>query len=316
MLTSELIAAIENSISVPTYRGRYDTDDLISLCNEEIKAQIMPFITSLRQHYFLASEEISIISGIQDYKIPKRALGRTIYDMKFKNTNNYEINLPIKKLSFVAGDQSYTSETPDSWAVIGDKVRLYPIPTTGSIIMYYTMRHSKVVDDSRGVTVQSITNIAPNSFITVQESSVPANIEAGSRIDITENEYGYSITHKDLLVSAVAGNLIFLQDYNDITLLENVSINSKVSTAEETILLQFPEEAHPVLIEAVCGRILKGLGYAEQENLSKSRLFELKTGASDLMNPRIEIKTEKIVPRNGVLRNRLGRRFPKIGVIP
>ncbi len=316
MLTSELVSAIENSISVPTYRGRYDADDIISLANEEIKAQIMPFITCLRQHYFITSQEVPIVSGTQDYKIPKRAVGRTIYDMKFKNASGYEINLPIKKLSFVAGDQSFTSETPDSWAIIGDKVRLYPIPTTGSLIMYYTTRHSKLVDDSRAVTVTSVTNVAPNSYITVDEATIPANIAAGTYIDITENEYGFCATHKDLLVSAVAGNLIYLQDYNDVTLLENVSVGSKISTAEETVLLQFPEEAHPVLVEAVCGRILKGLGYAEQEQLSKARLMELKSAATDLMNPRIEIKTEKIVPRNGVLRNRIGRRFPKIGIIP
>ena len=86
MDTTSFLAAVDRAITVPNYQPRFSQTDILALANEEQSSMIVPMIVALREEFFVFREEIAVNAGDTGFRIPERAIGRTLREIQYNNT--------------------------------------------------------------------------------------------------------------------------------------------------------------------------------------------------------------------------------------
>lgn len=312
MDTTAFLQAVERAITVPQYQARFSQADLLALGDEEQRKTIAPMLISLNEEYLDFVEDIETEVDVRGYRVPPRAVGRTLREVKYAILNSDGSTDAFYNLARIPLEDSdrwtnAASGDPQCFWMEGDKVMLAPRPvSTGILRLWYPIKFSSLVLPSRTATISAVPS-APSVTVT----SVPANIVVGSQCDITLGVPGNTILYKDLEVLDITGNTITFDED-----LEDISVGDVVSLALETSLLQMPEEASDVLIQATCVRVLQALNIPEDLATAKDEMKRAIENCRLLMAPRVVGELQKIVTRNGLLNGRsVARYFPLVQVV-
>lgn len=141
---------------------------------------------------------------------------------------------------------------------------------------------------------------------------IPANITAGSLVDLLQTNPGHRTYDYDIKLPAggVSGNSIFINQSDlfhiDPTNAASVPlpmvVGDYVSTANECIIPQIPPDLHNGLAERACARVLEALGDQQglQNIMSKMQDIQLREG--NLLDDRVEGSALKVGARHSLLR--------------
>jgi hypothetical protein len=311
MDTTSFLAAVDRAITVPNYQPRFSQSDILALANEEQQSMIVPMIVALREEFFVFRETLSITAGSQSFRIPERAIGRTLREIQYRNQTGGTLVYDLPRISI---EDSYRftnlgTGTPNGFMVEGDSIRLLPTPSSnGEVILYTLRRPSDLVLTSRTATVTAVgTN-------TITLSKVPSNLTIGSKIDITDSVPSFPLVYKDLTITNITGLVLTVSGFTGAALV-NVDVNDVVSTALETSLVQIPGEAQVVLVHATAVRVLEALSIPDQMKIAEEKLQQKIRACREILSPRVEGSTPKVIQRDGLLRGRSTvRRFPAVSV--
>ena len=311
MDTTAFLAAVDRAITVPNYQPRFSQSDILALANEEQQSLVVPMIVALREEFFVSRETLSITAGDFGFRIPERAIGRTLREIQYRNQTGGTLvyDLPRISIEDSYGFTNLGSGTPNGFMVEGDTIRLLPTPSSdGEVVLFMLRKPSSLVLTSRTAVVTAVgTN-------TITLSKVPSNLTIGSKIDITDNKPAYPLVYKDLTITNISGVVITVSGFTG-TALSGVDANDVVSTALETSIVQLPDEAAIVLIHATAVRVLEALSIPDQMKIAEDKLQQKIRACREILSPRVEGSVPKIIQRDGLLRGRSTvRRFPAVSV--
>ena len=311
MDTTAFLAAVDRAITVPNYQPRFSQSDILALANEEQQSMIVPMIVALREEFFVFRETLSIAAGTASFRIPERAIGRTLREIQYRNETGGTLVYDLPRISI---EDSYRftnlgSGTPNGFMIEGDSIRLLPTPSSnGEAVLYTLRRPSDLVLNTRTATV---TAVGAN---TITLSKVPSNFTIGSKIDITDSIPSFPLIYKDLTITNITGLVLTVSGFTGAAL-ASVDVNDVVSTALETSIIQMPNEASIVLVHATAVRVLEALSIPDQMKIAEEKLQQKIRACREILSPRVEGSTPKVIQRDGLLRGRATvRRFPSVSV--
>jgi hypothetical protein len=311
--TTDFVTAVKRAIGVPTYQGRFSDNDMLALANEEQKIKILPILTSVRENYNVATINITTVAGQAAYRIPARAVGRGVRDLLYRSTDGQNIqNLSQLNLED-AWQFSFNNGTPSYFVLEGDKIVLYPTPQVPAILVCKVVfQLASLVQVTRTAGIASVTD----DTLTLA-SNCPQNITiatGANEVDVTLHMPGYQVLVANAVVTNIANQTVLtLAGFSPTNSLLDYDITQFdiVSTAGETSILQIPDELQPVLIHATAARVLEGLSNPDRLKMQKEKVVEVTASANEILMPRSEGENLKVFPRNGLLRGRRGRQFPR-----
>lgn len=288
-----LLTGVKRRITLPSNEVLIDDSDILQLADDVIKIELVPLLLSLRQDYFVYRSSVTTVANQSVYDIPYRAIGRTLRDLKLRDTGGV-----VRDLSLLALEDEHlfpVGVTPHSFYFRGDKIVLVPTPTGGGFTLdiWWDMPPSELVTLS---DVGVVTNVAATS---VTVTNAPDTLVPGAVVDFVQARSGNCILYYDKTITGVAGDTISFAS-GDIP--EELIAGDYVCLAQKSPVIMLPDECYPYLETLTAKRVLMSIGDFEgQSALEKGEAQELKM-IKLMLEPRIVGESTKIINRRSLLR--------------
>lgn len=281
MNTTELISALKIHGSFPTSNDLFSDGDFLSLFNHQMKLDIIPMLMKLNEEFFLTHKDFSISQGAK-YRIPTRAIGSMIRDLKIVDANGNET--PVIRL--------YEEDRPQGasgYYIVRNSIELTSDFTTGTLRMKYFARPSTLVLTTACAQVVSF-DTATN---TVEVSSAPSTFSNGRLTDFVQNLNPYDMLASDVAITNISGTTLTYSSLPD-----DLVEGDWICLATEAPVPMVPEELHPVLIQsALCKTLSSKKDKAYKDELET--LMRVKEDAINMLDPRVQDNSNKV--RSGKL---------------
>lgn len=295
MLTSELLDLIKQTAAIPS-QATFSDQQLLDFATDEMKAKLYPLITSVREDYFLVEEDLPIVSGQQLYSVPERAIGGKLAEVNWTNGNDR-----IYNLTRVATGQeamlefSLGSGRPQSFGMQGSKIKIFPRPSSsdGFLRVSFYQRPNKLVLVDNACRV---TNVSGND-LTVS-AITDSRFVTSALVDIVDDTYGFDTLLKNKAILNIAGQVITVTDAS----LSEVEIGDYVCIRLESPVIQMPLEATSLLVTLASKRVLEAQNDSANVKLLMERAMEQKQDLINLMSPRVENESKKVINPYSFLR--------------
>lgn len=289
MNTTELINTLKIKGSFPTSDDLFSPDDFLKLFNHQLKVDIVPLLIRLNEEFFLQYVDFSVSQG-SSYRIPKRAIGAKIRDLKMVDANNNYTN--IDRLF-----EEDRNSGKSGYYISRNSIELTPNYTSNTLRMKYFARPSTLVLTSSCAQVTSIdTNL--NQVVV---SGVPSTFTASTVVDFVQNNNPYDLLGMDYSISSVSGTTLTFS-----SLPSGLEIGDWICLATESPVPMIPEELQPVLIQSV---LVSALSSKKDKALEVEMqvLIQNKQDAINMLEPRIENNSSKV--RSGRLLSYFSRGY-------
>lgn len=290
MNSTELISALKIHGSFPTSNDLFSPADFLVLFNHQLKIDITPLLMRLNEEYFLQYKTFPISQGLT-YRIPRRAVGTNIRDLKIVDSSGNMT--PIPRLF---EEDRGTGKT--GYFMLRNSIELTSDFTSGSLRMSYFARPSTIVVTTACAQITAI-NVG-SSIVTV--SSAPATFTNGTLIDFVQNNNPYDLLDMDIALATISGTTLTFA-----SLPTDLAVGDWVCLASESPVPMIPEELHPVLVQSVlCKTLSSKKDKAWKDEMSV--LGQNKSDAVNMLDPRVGNNSTKF--RSGKLLSHFSsRRF-------
>lgn len=309
LLASELIASVKRRASIPDSQIDLNNQDILDICNEELMDSVVPQILQFHEEFFTYIKDMTLVANQSTYKIPYRAIGRKIRDLKYRdNTDDtgtlYNMTriLPEDRAYFKGGFTPYKA-----YYFQGDEIVVIPSvgPTpVGELVVDFFMRPNKIVLESRCSVITAINT--STGVITVD--AIPTNLLTGE-IDFVEVHPGHRLLGYDIIPTNVdALNLRFTVSTSTDGLTK-LAVGDYICSAGESPVAQIPSELQSLLAERGAARCLASLGHQENLEASNQKIAELEQKSGSLIDNRSDGQPIKLNNVGGLLRqSKISRR--------
>ncbi len=303
--TTDFLASVKRNVTMPANQIRFTNADILAMADEQTQILMLPLITSLRQEFFVVKEDVTINSGQARYKIPYRATGRTLREIKIKGATDNSLVYTIPYV--VPEDTQYFLNNNargqvQGYTMRGDEIVLLPVPYPNPsqvMELYYELAPSKLVEVSdAGV----ITSCDYNTGIVVLEGAV-TDFATGQTMDIIDGRSGNSVTAIDIVNTNVSSNNVTFDPADFPTAPNTVTAGDYLALSNESPVLQLPNEAHMVLVQATTVKLLEAQGDFEGMGIAEKKLAQGMEALAKLITPRVEANVPTINNINGLGRN-------------
>lgn len=304
--TDELIESVKQRAFIPENQSTFTTEKFLRFANEEMMIGIVPVVMTLHEEHFIYAEDIPLVSDINRYAIPYRAMGSKLYEVAFKDTNGN-----LGEMSRITRDElpDYSTNFAMSAARIffieNDEVVLVPNTSTngvGFLQMSYYMRPNKLVDVSRA---GQITSIDRNTGI-ITLDQVPNNFNTSILFDYIKYKSPHVVLDYDLTAASINSSLKTITfATGDIP--ARLAVGDYIMQSEETIIPTIPSDLHSVLAQRVACRCLEAMGDTQGLTNAMSKLKEMEGALDIIIDNRVESAPRKVVNRWGFLRSNRSR---------
>lgn len=302
--TTLILDAIKRGVTVPATQARFSDADLLKFADEETEALLLPILTSIRQEFLVKSKTTTCVASQAGYKIPYRAVGRTLRDVKLTRTTDTTF---VKTLAYISPEDAsvYTtsmSGEPYGFTIEGDYLKLVPVPisTDYSIVFYYLLKPSYLVATTSAGQITAINTTTGDVTI----SSAVTAFTTGATMDFVDGKAGCSVKAEDVVNTNVASTIITFSASDIPSGAGALAVGDWVTLSNQTPVMQMPDEFHQCLVQAVICRILEALGDTDMLTIAADRLEKKLGVAQQLLAPRVESEVPVVLDRFGLLRQR------------
>lgn len=297
-----LLEDIKSYGMIPASQVAFDDDDILLACDQVIKRKLVPLYMSLRQDFFVYSEQEATVEDQAAYDIPYRAIGRALRDIKLIDDSSNTRNLTLIPLE--SAHEYTSSSTSHSFYIKGNQVILVPTPTSAdfTIEWWYLLQPSALVKIEDAALVSSATT----TVVTV--SAVPDGITAGTVVDFVQGTAGGRILAMDKTVTSVTTTTI---TFASGLIPTDLAAGDYVCVKQQTPVVMLPDEAQPLLAARSLQRILRSIGDFDGAQGLDAEIADAEKDLRALSEPRTQGEPTPAFPRYGLLRGRssfIGRR--------
>jgi len=292
----KFLRGLKRRITIPANQVLIDNPGMLELCDDVMRDKMVPLLLSVNENYFVVEETEVEVANQAAYSIPYRSIGRTLRDLKMRQvgaTNS------IQDMSLIALEDAHMmapSGVPSGFYFRGDKIVLvpYPISDQYELIKYYDLQPSRLVQTTSAALIQSVsTNV-------VTCATVPPSFASGVYVDFVKGIQGCSTLAMDVQITNVSGSQVTFTSASDIP--SDLVAGDYIALAQETPVLQIPDEAVPLLETLTGERVLYAISDYEGAEKLLSDAARQEKDLLKVISPRVQGEQTKIVNRRGLLR--------------
>lgn len=292
---NQLLDDVQITITMPNNQVLLTDERILSLANDEVMAHVVPLMLSLNEEYFVELDDSDkTVQDKKEYDIPYRAVGRILRDLKIQTGQPDNV---FNSVQIQLEDANFFQATTGTFSYYfkGDKFVLVPTPQSQdyTLLKYYLLRPNKIVKTGSAGLVTGITGNIVNLNV------VPTTFVNGVLCDFIKGVQGNSTIRMDQAITNVSGNQVTFAEVPD-----TLVIGDWVALAEESPVLQLPDEAFPYLVFLTAKRCLYAIGDYEGMKAIDEQIPEKRRLLEMILAPRNEGENIKIVNRWGLLRGR------------
>jgi len=302
--TTALLASIRRRASIPSSSTTGTADaDLLRYVNEELQLRLVADIMRVKEEYFVQTQNYTISSATQRYRIPSRAIGNKTRAVYLVDSNGSYYPLP--RIDPEHRHEYNGSSDVCGYLVEGNDIVLVPGSNTSATtlrVKFYIRPAEVFAVGASTATVLSfvtstgvITTAATHSFTT----STP--------IDIVSSSPGNEPIAFSLTPTATTSTTITIATAS---LPQTLAVSDKIFGADACTVPQIPGEYHTVLAQRVAVKVLESLGKLEEAAAASQELASMEQQALALISPRTDAQPRKIFTSRGVLGSSCGGRRP------
>lgn len=341
---TDLVTDITERISLPTDDDdRWNTAAVVRAINNAMEERVIPDLLKYAQEYLVHRKIIplrangAILFPSLTFPIPKRAVGRTLREVKFIEpgalSDRDEINLPLTSLneSDLYQNRYMTGyQVPTAWYLDNDSIKLIGNSETldGSLSLYYFLEPATIVNKT--TEFASITNLTYNAattVLTVTTNSVTGTefdtISTGTKLyDLYRASTGAVLRSDIALTRATATTFTMTgnwdaDDIKDLTAFQENGLPVATPYTSELYLLpagqsqfsQLPYEFDQILVLHVCSRILESMGDIDGLRVNEERLRAAYEAITSVMGNRSKGQRKVVSNHRGIASNQRRWRF-------
>lgn len=297
--SDDIINGAKRRIVVPS-NGVTD-EDILHFCDSIVSSDIVPMIESAQQDYFVTFYETPLVTGISEYNIPYRAIGRATREVKLRDPSNFYYNLPLVSIENAYSYSQFAYVM--GFHFLSDKIKLVPELPSGyqpdtTLCIWYGLPPNKLVEQDLVSTVVSV------NFTTgvVTVDGVPGDFVDGYLVDFVQGVSGNSIEAMDIpIVSFTDTTITFLPANLPLTL----AAGDYISTAGESYVLNFiPNECYSLIESLTARRICQAISDYDGMKALDSDIQVEKVQFSKIIEPRVVGENTIILNNFNITRSR------------
>jgi len=292
-----VLAGVKRRAVVPTNQVTLDDDDILDLIDDVIKVHAVPLVDSVNGEFFVTSELDALVASQDNYDIPYRAIGRTLRDLKIKNTTSNSVrNCPYiepEDIHLYADTASYFGHY-----FKGDQIYLVPsVPSTftapESLEKWYKIRPSSLVKLNSAAKVVSVSG----EFVTVEAAG---DIATGSVIDFIKGKSGNSIYSIDITCSNVSSTTF---TFTESEIPSSLVAGDYIALAGfSPVITMIPDECSPWIERLAAKEVLLSIGDDIGAEKLSPGIAQERGNLLQILEPRNEGEPKIIINRASLAR--------------
>lgn len=272
-------------------QGSLSPDNILLIASEELLANIVPLVLSVRENYYETFVDVPTIDGIDTYKIPNRAIGSMVTSIQYRiNEAVFTLN-PTEPTAQVS---SLSTLYPQGFWFQNDSVVLYPCPSYGSgmLRMRYLQRPSILTQTINCGKIVNVDQV--NAKVTVL--NVPASWVSTTSLDFVDGRLPFTPYLIDQEVTGVTGYDISFASLP----LEADGVTCRIKKGDWLAPAGFtpvPEvlnEFFPMLAQSTAVKLLEATGANEHLPAAVAKLKSYGDNAIRLITPRDQSGLKKV----------------------
>ena len=345
----ELILDVQDRISLPLDDDdRWSTAALVRAFNNALDDKLTPDLVAEGSNYLVHREVVALTANgspvfpLNSIPIPKRAVGRALREVKYlpagKTKIEDELNCPAISLEekdmFSSESELYGSSVPYVF-LENDSLRLVGGDLSGSVVMYYSLEPSFLLDPTTSVNpsvpVQYATISDWSTTITATAASgwsayIPdTNPDTTKFVDIYRKTTG-AILKANVRITRTGTSSYTLTDLSEDEIKQikahqpgGFPVSATGPYESELLLLPagkaefstIPYEFDQLLVLYVCERVLESLGDTEGLGIIMSKIKETKDSISRVTGNRLQGERRKLTDRRSIARIQRGQKWTR-----
>lgn len=292
--TTALINSVKRRITVPTSQNFFLPSNIVEFATDELSSTMVPAIVSVREEYFVTTEDVTLISTENEYRLPTRAVGGMLRDVVMIDPNGNEVGIPRLQPETIKAESSLSAVNIAGIVMQDDKVIFYPDVkafTQFTMRFKFMRRPNDLIITSQAGKILNI-NTGTNE---VTLSNAPTAWTTSTTFDIIQGTPTFSSIQDDQTITNIAGAVLTFS-----ALPAKLDVGQWVAEAGLSPIPQIPVEGFRTLAQYTAGRMLESTGDKKNAEIVMTQAQRLMDGFLKVLTPRIEGAYKKINTRTGI----------------
>lgn len=271
-----LLTQVKVKASPP--EGRYTDAEILQLANDCMISHVVPMIISLKEEYYVTSEDQNLTANVSSYPIPWRALGLSLREVKkIQDTNIIDLD----RMSPEEITSTVVSNATRGFYIQAQDVVVYPTPssTQDSIRLYYFLTPSKMVAVTDCAVITAI-----DTGTGVVTAAPPTTWTTSSSLDFCSQRNGHKTLGSSVSPTAISTTTITFSTAN---LPSTLAVGDYVALAGETPYLQCPDVCFDLVVRLVSNELLESMGAQAELQAGIAKADKLQANVVSLLTNRV-----------------------------
>ena len=295
----DIVANIIASCRLPISQVTFTPQNIIGFLQDEQQTTVTELIKKVREDYWLANYDQTILTNVFSYPMPPRAAAGSLRNIVFVDASGFEIDCPhldpdqIKVPSYFAFRPSWQGQGA---FLQNDRVILWPQTFTNTsykLRQKYERQPNSLSSNSNCMQITGV-NTGTNQISFV--GSPP--FSGGQLIDIISVIGQHASQGDEFLISTVVGSTVTMDASTPITSV--VTVGSWACPSGLTCIPQIPNEAYPLLLARGMLRIAAALQSSNLFSVASKMAEDASNKVMTMITPRISGSPRKFVNKNVV----------------
>lgn len=298
---SDLLESVKATVLVPGSQVTTPNEQILKFADDKIRSTLVPLVKGVRQDYFLRQRTVQGGADVQMFRIPDRAIGRTLKNLKLINGET------TRDMAKIAVDNEHVymnGSLPVGFFFIGDDYKVIPKPsaTDWKLVEWYLIQPSSLIEmtDARRITGVSVDTLAGTTTVSV--SGLLSGWGSGTLVDLVRGTGSGQIIELDIAIGSTSlTSVVFSSAEID------VKIGDWVCNVKESPIIQLPDECFELLTILTAEKVLEAESDYDGARALQTKVNNLTDHMLELIAPRVEDKNDVILSRSNLVRR--SRRF-------
>jgi len=285
--TAELLNKVKLWAAVPTGQPAFTDAEMLQIMTDEMYSNIVPFIMSMQEEYFIKYKDHTIVAGTNEYSIPTKAMGNILRDVIIVDGDNF---IEVGRISLSAMGKHQTG-----MYINGNNIYLMnPSDYAGKTLrMYYYYRPNELVTTANTTNPVRASSSVSGNVVTL--GTMPTTWTNSTKLDLIKHKPPFTI-YSDEVTGTISGLTITFS-----SLPSDFEAGDYVCTTNYSPVANIPLECQNLLCQACVLKMMEALSDSAGLKLVTTKYNEMKMNVEKLITPRITGKLKKLVQYDSFL---------------
>ena len=271
--------------------------DLLSMLNEYMEDELFGEIANVREDYFHAVVDTTLVASQSNYRINPRAIYQRLVDVNLFDSSGDQVpgfdRLDTAQIR--TRSTTDTADTPRGYSIEGNYIRLYPALGSGAQGTLQQVFHFRPGELVLTANVRTIDSVNTATGAVVLSSAAPDTWSTSDEFDVHSKHSGAEVKAWDKAATSISGaNMTITSVDGSVSGEKAVEAGDYVCLKGEAGLPGVPREFHSVLKHAVAVSLAEQMKDLDAVAVHKGTRDEKMRKALDNMKPRVDGDRKKI----------------------